>query len=352
MVLYLKYRPSTLSELDCEGTALRLGKILTSSFAPHAYLFTGPKGTGKTSAARIIAKILNCAKNPMSQKEGLPDPCNQCESCISISSGRNMDILEIDAASNRGIDEIRDLREKIKLSPVAARFKVYIIDEVHMLTNEAFNALLKTLEEPPAHAVFILATTEPDKLLPTITSRCLKINFLKATSQEILHALNRVVGGEKIEIGADILQKIADSSDGSFRDGTKMLEQIIAEGVTTAEKMEIFLGRQDISVETFISLLSKKDLKTLLGMVVTLGQQGADFRVFITEALEILHKIFLFHFDVLNGKVDKSLVQSFSKEETSALIKLLTRVFIEIKGASKAELPLEIAIVQWCENKT
>lgn len=201
MVLYRKYRPQKLADLDSEKIRERLTRVLSASYFPHAFLFSGPKGTGKTSAARIVAKALNCEKNKKQRtknkeqktknkeqrtKNSEVEPCNSCESCISITEGRNLDILEIDAASNRGIEEIRDLREKIKLAPVSAKYKVYIIDEVHMLTNEAFNALLKTLEEPPGHAVFILATTEPDKLLPTIISRCIRLNFHKAVKDEII----------------------------------------------------------------------------------------------------------------------------------------------------------------------
>ncbi|MBI1869345.1 AAA family ATPase, partial [Candidatus Gottesmanbacteria bacterium] len=167
MVFYLKYRPQKISELDSQQVRERLTSIISSGQIPHALLLAGPKGTGKTSVARIIAKIINCLQHPTSHLS-LPtsnvEPCNNCPSCISITSGSNLDVLEIDAASNRGIEEIRDLREKIHLSPSSSRYKVYIIDEVHMLTTEAFNALLKTLEEPPAHAIFILATTDPHKV--------------------------------------------------------------------------------------------------------------------------------------------------------------------------------------------
>ena len=159
MVLYRKYRPQKIAEIDNPEVREKLEKILSSGKPPHAFLFSGPKGTGKTSSARIIAKSLNCEKN-----NGKGEPCNRCSTCLSITNGTNLDILEIDAASNRGIDEIRDLRDKIRLAPAGARKKIYIIDEVHMLTTEAFNALLKTLEEPPEHALFVLCTTNAEKL--------------------------------------------------------------------------------------------------------------------------------------------------------------------------------------------
>jgi len=231
MVLYRKYRPQKIAELDIENVREKFVHILSSGRIPHAFLFSGPKGTGKTSAARIVAKVINCElriKNQESSTKNI-EPCNKCESCVSITEGRNLDVLEIDAASNRGIDEIRELKEKIKLSPVSARFKVYIIDEVHMLTTEAFNALLKTLEEPPAHAIFILATTEMEKLLPTIVSRCARVDFAKATNEEIAHSLERVIKGEKLKIAdADkFVSLIAGSSEGSFRDALGELQKVI-----------------------------------------------------------------------------------------------------------------------------
>src|SRR5256885_10890679 len=175
MVFYRKYRPQIIDDLDSKAIRDTLHSVLKND-PSHAFLFTGPKGLGKTSTARIVAKAVNCTAPKKDRKEGI-EPCGTCDQCVSITSGSNVDILEIDAASNRGIDEIRDLKEKIRLAPVLANRKVYIIDEVHMLTTEAFNALLKTLEEPPAHAMFILCTTEPHKVPPTILSRCFHIVF-------------------------------------------------------------------------------------------------------------------------------------------------------------------------------
>src|SRR5665213_65939 len=181
MVFYLKYRPQKIKDLDSQEVRERLLKILASDNLPHAFLLTGPKGLGKTSAARIVAKSVNCTN----RKKGEAEPCGKCEACLSITNGTNMDVIEIDGASNRGIDEMRDLREKIRLAPLSSKKKVYIIDEVHMLTTEAFNALLKTLEEPPAHAIFILCTTEPQKVPATIVSRCLHVSFKSPTKEEM-----------------------------------------------------------------------------------------------------------------------------------------------------------------------
>src|SRR6266480_4765989 len=209
MVFYRKYRPQCIDDLDSSTVRETLHAVLQKNI-PHAFLFTGPKGLGKTSTARIIAKVVNCEK----RKKGLIEPCNECDQCVAITSGTNVDILEIDAASNRGIDEIRELKEKIRLAPVSAQKKVYIIDEVHMLTTEAFNALLKTLEEPPEHAMFILCTTEQAKVPETIVSRCFHIAFKKATDEELVRSFKRIVSGEKLKADDEALMAIARMADG------------------------------------------------------------------------------------------------------------------------------------------
>lgn len=373
MVLYRKYRPQKLSELDSSAVRESLTRIFSSSFMPHAFLFSGSRGTGKTSAARIIAKILNCEeatgnreqvtnnkkkeekdKKAVSQTDGKTDvsiePCNKCSACLSITEGSNLDVFEIDAASNRGIEEIRDLREKIRLAPVSGKYKVYIIDEVHMLTNEAFNALLKTLEEPPQHAVFILATTEPEKLPLTIISRCIRINFQKASSEEISNCLSRVISGEKLELTEEALRLIAASADGSFRDATKILEQAVAENALTEEKLKVLLGKQNISPEKFLQLIGKKDTKVLLEEIIKMGQSGANFRLFTEDILHLLHDLLVAQFGIDKNKVSAEMVDKFSKNDLSFLIKLFSRVYLELRGASIPQLPLELAIVEWCEK--
>src|SRR3990167_6528347 len=214
MAYYLKYRPQKISDLDIKEVSSALGEILAAKDVPHAFLFVGPKGTGKTSAARIVAKAVNCTA-----KRGNPpaggEPCNKCEACLSLSRGNALDLIEIDAASNRGIDDIRDLREKIRLAPANLSKKVYIIDEAHMLTKEAFNALLKTLEEPPEHAMFVLCTTEPQKLPETIISRCLHIAFKPPTDEEMKRSLRRVAKGEGLQIDDEGFAQISKLSSGS-----------------------------------------------------------------------------------------------------------------------------------------
>jgi len=249
MTLYLKYRPQRIEDLDLAEVREILKSMLAKKELPHAWLFTGPWGTGKTSAARILAKAVNCE-----HRNGV-EPCNECEMCREITQGSATDIIEIDAASNRGIEEIRELRDKVRLAPMRAKYKVYIIDEVHMLTTEAANALLKTLEEPPEHTLFALCTTEPEKLLDTVKSRCVWVKFKKPSIAEMVSSLEHVLKGEKIKSDTTALQLVAQAAKGSFRDGTKILEQIIMtkDAVTEEGVREVlgWMGKAD--PEKFIS---------------------------------------------------------------------------------------------------
>jgi DNA polymerase III subunit gamma/tau len=234
-----KYRPKDFDELiDQEHIATTLKNAIEQDNLAHAYLFSGPRGIGKTSTARILAKALNCKTGPTAK------PCNVCSSCLEIAKGNNMDVLEIDGASNRGIDEIRTLRENVKFAPSSSRFKIYIIDEVHMLTPEAFNALLKTLEEPPAHVKFIFATTEPHKVLPTILSRCQRFDFRKITTAGIIVKLKKLIAQEQIQCAEEALYAIAKSADGSLRDAEVILDQLnsFSTGKITLEAVNSVLG--------------------------------------------------------------------------------------------------------------
>src|SRR3990170_6917097 len=229
-VFYRKYRPQSFSKIIGQKHIVEtLLSQLKSGKIGHGYLFAGPRGTGKTSCARIFAKAVNCQKSDIrgrkSDKSEIRngEPCNKCDSCLAITGGFHLDLIEIDAASNRGIEEIRDLREKIKLAPVAGKYKVYIIDEAHMLTPEAFNALLKTLEEPPKHVIFVLATTEPHKLPGTIVSRCQRFDFRRITPAATMERLAQICATEGIEAEAAALHALARNAAGSLRDAENLL---------------------------------------------------------------------------------------------------------------------------------
>ncbi len=342
MVFYLKYRPKTISELDSSSLREKLESVLVGKLPdkiPHAFLFTGPKGLGKTSTARILAKAINCTNRKSSEFE----PCNKCNSCKSIDSSSNLDILEIDGASNRGIDEIRDLREKIRLSPVIAKKKVYIIDEVHMLTSEAFNALLKTLEEPPSHAVFILCTTEPQKIPETITSRCFHLRFSRATDEELVHSFKRIVKGEGIKADNEALLMIAQMSDGSFRDGVKILEEVSTESkdinVEIIEEKYNFASVNK-NITDLILALNGKDTKKGIKIVSDLAKEGTDFKLFTERLIDVLHKSLI------------TQIESNSKDtiQTKTLITMLVKAHVSIKYAVLPQLPLELTIVEWCSQ--
>lgn len=360
MVFYRKYRPQKIEDLDNQRVRETLVAILSKS-VPHAFLFTGSRGLGKTSAARIVAKVLNCERrNLPAGRQGKKDiePCNKCYQCTSITLGNNLDIIEIDGASNRGIDEVRDLREKIKLSTAKATKKVYIIDEVHMLTQEAFNALLKTLEEPPSHVVFVLCTTEPQKLPATIVSRCFQINFSKATREELLRSLKRIVLGEKLNIEKDALVAVANLSDGSFRDGAKILEEIVLRSriplrgtksgrkKVTRDVVEKSYRILNVEQKIYHILVSIKDKDTKKGLEITarLVEDGVDMKYFLEQMVSVLHSMMLSKVGVesqVNHEVDLELT------DIRKLLKLFSRANLQLKYSVLPQLPLELAIIEY-----
>jgi len=334
MTYYLKYRPQTLEDLDLDSVREQLKKIVSSGNIPHALLFAGPKGTGKTSAARIIAKIVNCEK----QGKKLTEPCNKCGQCKSIAKGNNIDVIELDAASNRGIDDVRVLRDTIKLSPASAKKKVYIIDEAHMLTLEASNALLKTLEEPPEHVVFILATTNAEKLIETIRSRTTLIEFHKASPEETVRSLRSVVKGEKLKIDKETLLSISEMSDGSFRDAVKILEQLVSQKVKLekAEVEEYLFKRKAFNEKEFINTLSAKDAKKALLGIEYFVTKGVSVENVIDSLITVLRESLLTKVG-LGGEE----IPNLSKENLISLIELLTSARSQIAFSPIEELPLE-----------
>ncbi len=345
MTFYLKYRPKLIEELDLAQVRQLLKNIVKSGNIPHAFLFSGPKGSGKTSAARILAKIVNCENLNKTLKE----PCNKCSVCLSIDRGDNLDIIEIDAASHRGIDDIRVLRDAVKLAPSSAKKKVYIIDEAHMLTNEASNALLKTLEEPPDHVIFILATTNPEKLIETIRSRTVSVPFKKASREEIVRSLLRVAEGENLDIDKETLGVVAASSDGSFRDAAKILEELVISGIKLEKKsVEEYLFKRNVfDPDKFVEILISGSEKEAYFELEKAVENGASIKNITLSILSSLRKI-LFAKVGIEGE-DKN---SLSKGEVIELIELVSKSYAEVPYAVLEQIPLELAISEWFANKT
>lgn len=347
MTYYLKYRPQTLEELDISDVRNELKKIVSSGRIPHAFLFSGPKGTGKTSAARILAKILNCDPPTPGLRKG-KEPCNKCDQCVSITKGTNLDVIELDAASHRGIDDARAIRDTVKLSPAKAKKKVYIIDEAHMLTLEASNALLKILEEPPPHVVFILATTTGEKLIETIRSRTTNLSFRKANKEEIKRSLERVVKEEKIKIDKEALESVAKASKGSFRDAVKVLEELTTDKKVKLGKKEVeeyLLKFKETDVTEFLQLLIQKKTKAAIDLIDRIAQKGQPIEVFLTQFIEKLRVGLLAEVGVGDQRIE-----GLDKAKLLLLIELFSKAHSQLRESPIEHLPVELAVIAWTEE--
>lgn len=357
MVFYRKYRPQKIAELDLTLVRDKFTHLLESSDIPHAFLFTGPKGLGKTSSARILAKAINCKKRVVgsNSREGKKsentspiEPCNNCEICTSITSGSHVDVLEIDAASNRGIDEIRELRERIKFSPAELTYKIYIIDEVHMLTTEAFNALLKTLEEPPKHVVFILCTTEEWKIPSTISSRTFHVRFEKPSKEEIIRSLKRIVDGEKIKVDEEILDEIYGLSDGAFRNAAKALEELVFQAknnkITKAVLEEVFkVSSIERNVVSLIENLRSGDTSEALLTIQKIAESGIDFKIVHEKMVELLHEQLL----IKNKLKEGNEFTDLDITQIKKLLELVNKSYGQLRFSVMPQLPLEIAVLDY-----
>ncbi|MFH1820359.1 MAG: DNA polymerase III subunit gamma/tau [Candidatus Nealsonbacteria bacterium] len=361
LVLYRKYRPKTFSEITGQEHVIQtLTNALLSGAVSHAYLFTGPRGSGKTSIARLLAKAINCEN----RKENESEPCNKCSSCNEINESRSIDLIEIDAASNRGVEEMRELREGIRFRPSKSKYKVFIIDEAHQLTKEAANALLKTLEEPPSHAIFILATTEIHKMIPTIISRCQRFDFRKLTLPEIMNRLSWMAEKEKVKIEKPALELIALNSGGALRDAEGLLDQVLTfsgslNSAIKADDIKELLGMVDTKiVSDFVDLLLQKKGGEAIGYLNKLLEKGKDVQEFSKAIVSYLRQGLLLKIGPENTN---PIIVGLTKEEKEKLgvqmslfaesdLKRILQLFLEaenkIKYSSIPQLPLELAIIE------
>lgn len=355
LALYRAWRPQTFKDMVGQQHIVQtLQNAIRENRLSHAYLFSGPRGTGKTSAAKILAKAVNCERGPA------PEPCNECSACQRITAGAVMDVVEIDAASNRGVEEIRDIRDKVKYSPTEVRRKVYIIDEVHMLTTEAFNALLKTLEEPPGHVMFVLATTEPHRLPPTIVSRCQRFDFRRVSLEEQTGLMKEICAEENINAEEEALKYIGRLSDGGMRDALSLLDQISSftgGAVTLAQAVEATGGLPSEQFSRLAAAIRDADASAVLQEIDEMMRAGKSADKCLEQLMHYFRDMLLAllapEATASSGRIAdpaelRKMADGFSRERLFAIIDLLNRYQSEMKYAAHPQTMFEIALLKLC----
>ncbi len=353
--LYRTYRPRTFAEVAGQQPIVKtLENALKTNKIAHAYLFCGPRGTGKTTMARLLAKALNCS-------EGMGHQCNHCSNCLEIDEGIHPDVIEIDAASNNGIDQVRDLIEKVNYLPIKGKYKVYIIDEVHNMSDNAFNALLKTLEEPPSHVIFVLATTEPHNILPTIVSRCQRYDFTKVAEEDIYAKLCEILEKENVTYEKEAVKAITTLADGGLRDALSMLDQILAYSNQSLIEEDVYmlfgLASKKEKID-FLLAIHNDDIVLALSKIQSFVEGGVDLKRLVSDLLEILKDILIYsknHDEELLTTLSEKEAQMVSQELTIKECNTLVEQFLKMQGqlrsVSNIRTLLELVTIRLCTNE-
>ena len=353
--LYRTYRPQTFEEVAGQKHIVKtLRNALTTNKIAHAYLFCGPRGTGKTTMAKLFAKALNC-------QEGIGHICNKCSDCVEITNGSHPDVIEIDAASNNGVEQVRDLIDKVNYLPIEGKYKVYIIDEVHMMTTSAFNALLKTIEEPPAHVIFILATTEPHNILPTILSRCQRYDFTKVSDADIEERIVEILEKESITYDKDAVRAIIALADGGVRDALSILDQVLAFSGNTLNVEDVYslfgLASKEDKI-SFIKFIANGDVTRALARINAFAEGGVDLKRLTSELLEILKDVLILkktrsqdELTVLSEEEAEDLSATLSMKQVNEMIGSFLRAQIDFKTAPNVKTMFDITVLKLCTSE-